>query len=119
MTSPALKECSMCCYGSLFVCVMVNTMSRADFAEVSNLSSRPEMPDPLVMLNGDKVASKEDWINKRRPELKKLFQHYMYGYFPPKPEKVTGKILHENKKAFGGKATLREIAVTFGPPKMP
>jgi hypothetical protein len=60
------------------------------------------------------VASKAEWLDKRRPELKKLFQHYMYGQLPPKPEKITTKLLHEDKSAFGGKATLKELAITVG-----
>lgn len=99
--------------------LVVVPMSRADYPEAAKLPSHPEMPDPLVMLNGDKVATKQDWIKERRPELKELFQHYMYGYFPPVPKSVTGKMLHEDKKAFNGKATLREIELTFGPLKMP
>src|SRR5437764_2816478 len=86
---------------------------RADFPPVSELPSRPELPDPLVMFNGERVTSKEQWFNKRRPELKDLFAYYMYGYAPPAPAKVEGKVEHEDRKAFGGKATLQEVTVTF------
>jgi len=77
------------------------------------------MPNPVVMLDGTKVTSKADWETKRRPELKALFEHYMYGKYPAKPEKVTGKVLFEDAKAFGGKGTLREVEITFGPPEWP
>src|SRR5258708_4821145 len=91
----------------------------ADFPPPDKLPSKPDLPDPTVMLDGSKVATKEQWEAKRRPELKELFQHYMYGRYPAKPEKVVGKVLFEDAKAFGGKATLREVEVAFGPPEWP
>jgi hypothetical protein len=36
---------------------------------VSKLPSQPGLPDPLVMFDGERVADKEQWITKRRPEL--------------------------------------------------
>jgi hypothetical protein len=92
--------------------------SRPAFPSVDKLPSNPDLPDPLVMLDGKRVASAEQWQTERRPELKALFQHYMYGYLPP-AEKVTVKVAHEDRKAFGGKATLREITLFFGPPETP
>jgi len=65
------------------------------------------------------VTTVREWEAKRRPELKALFEHYMYGKYPAKPEKVTAKVLFEDAKALGGKGTLREVEVTFGPPDWP
>jgi hypothetical protein len=48
-----------------------------------------------------------------------MFEHYMYGRYPAKPEKVTAKILFEDAEAFGGRGTLREVEITFGPPEWP
>lgn len=93
-------------------------MAQKRFPEVDKLPSHPELPDPLVMFDGSRVASKQQWIDKRRPELKTLFQHYMYGYLLP-PEKVAAKIEHEDAKAFDGKATLRDVTISFGPPETP
>ena len=36
-------------------------------------------PDPLAMFDGRPVTSKAQWNKERRPELRELFQHYMYG----------------------------------------
>src|SRR5262249_6547350 len=93
--------------------------ARGDFPEVSELPSRPDLPDPLFMFNGKRVATKEQWFKQRRPELKALFQHYMYGYMPAAPRKVGAKVEREDRKAFDGKATLKEVTITFGPPKAP
>jgi dienelactone hydrolase len=91
----------------------------ADFPPPAKLPANPEMPSPVVMLDGTKVTAKEQWEAKRRPELKELFQHYMYGRYPAKPEKVIAKVRFEDAKAFGGKGTLREVEITFGPPEWP
>jgi hypothetical protein len=85
----------------------------APFPAPDKLPAHPEMPDPLVMFDGSKVAAKDDWFNKRRPELKALFEHYMYGRRPA-PMKISAAINHEDPKAFDGKATLREIVITVG-----
>ncbi len=92
--------------------------NRPTFPAIEKLPSLPDLPDPLVLLDGKRVTTKAQWFEQRRPELKALFQHYMYGYLPP-PAKITAKVEHEDKKAFGGKATLREIAISFGPPETP
>lgn len=93
-------------------------MAQTSFPEPDQLPSHPELPDPLVMFNGERISNKQQWIDKRRPELKTLFQHYMYGYLPP-VAKIKAKVEHEDAKAFGGKATLREMAISIGPPDTP
>src|SRR6516165_195797 len=94
-------------------------MARADFPEVSKLPSRSDFPDPLVMFNGDRIKTKDQWFAARRPELKELFQHYMYGYLPAAPTKIEATIEREDRRAFGGKATLKEVMIAFGPPEIP
>lgn len=90
----------------------------ADFPPVSELPSQPELPDPLVMLDGTKVTTKEQWFQERRPELKKLFQHYMYGYLPePSPITVTNGRIKDD--LFDGQATKKEFTLTFGPKGTP
>ncbi len=104
----------------LFLLLLGTTMTRAaDLPDPGSLPSRPAFPDPLVMLDGTKITTKEMWQKKRRPELKKLFEHYMYGVQPRAPGKVQAQVLHEDDKAFGGKATLKEIALTVGPSEAP
>jgi hypothetical protein len=83
------------------------------------LAVRKEMPDPLVMLNGQRVTTKEQWFKERRPELKTLFQHYMYGYAPPQPAKMQFTIERTDPKALGGKATLKEVTIALAGPDGP
>src|SRR5262249_23007540 len=86
---------------------------------VPALKPNPEMPDPMVMFDGTRVTSREQWERERRPELKRLFQHYMYGRFPPPPRKVHATVEHTDAHCFGGKATLREVALRYGPEGTP
>jgi hypothetical protein len=101
--------------------VLIVTLSApaAEFPAPDKLPSIPEFPDLLTMRDGTRIATKKDWEEKRRPELKALFQHYMYGRFPSAPAGVTARLLFEDAKAFGGTGTLREVELTFGPPEWP
>src|SRR4051794_30314149 len=74
------------------------------FPPVSQLPVHPGLPDPLVMFDGQRVTSKQQWFEKRRPELKALFQHYMYGDLPAAKALVESRVEHEDRQAFGGKA---------------
>jgi hypothetical protein len=85
-----------------------------DFPDVSSLPSRPELPDPLVMLDGTKVLTAADWTSHRKPELKQLFQHYMYGYLPARPGKwIVEELVFSDTKFLDGKATLSETRLAF------
>jgi hypothetical protein len=83
--------------------------------EPGPLQSNPVLPDPLVLLGGERVATKEDWFSRRRPELAELFQHYMYGRMPPAPPRVESTNLFVEPDYLGGKATLKEVEIRFGP----
>jgi hypothetical protein len=93
-------------------------MTAAALPPSEQLPARPELPDPLVILDGRRVATREQWEKDRRPELKELFQHYMYGYLPPAVP-VQAKVERTDPKALNGKATLREVTVSYGPPGTP
>jgi hypothetical protein len=82
-----------------------------ELPEFDKLPAQKDMPDPLVMRNGQRVTTREQWVKERRPELKRLFQHYMYGYAPPAPKHVEYKVERVDPKALGGKATLKEITI--------
>lgn len=76
-------------------------------------------PDPLVMADGTKIATKELWATKRKPELKELFQQHMYGRYPETKTKLSAKVLFEDAKAFGGTGTLKEVELSLGIDKCP
>ncbi|MGO8928317.1 MAG: acetylxylan esterase [Limisphaerales bacterium] len=93
--------------------------TQAPFPEPSALPSQAALPDPLVMLDGRRVTSRDQWFKERRPELKALFQHYMYGAIPPKPARVQVANLGEYHDFLGGKATLKLVRLETGPAKAP
>jgi hypothetical protein len=103
---------------ALAALLLAPAVTRADFPPADKLPAQAELPDPLVMLNGEKVKTREQWFKERRPELKALFQHYMYGEMLP-PLKITATVDRTDPKAFGGKATLKEVSIAFGPPDTP
>ena len=86
---------------------------------VSELPARAELPDPLITFQGEKVVSKAQWTDVRRPELQDLFQHYMYGYLPPRPPQEQFKVVRTDENFLGGKAILKEIAISLGPDPVP
>ncbi len=61
----------------------MNDLSKA----VNELPEIKELPNPFIFTDGSPLRSKEDW-QRRRTELKELFETYEYGRLPPKPEKM-------------------------------
>lgn len=90
-----------------------------EFPEPEQLPSHPELPDPLVAFDGTKVTTREQWMTQRRPELKRLFQHYMYGFAPPAPSLVKATVDYTDAKALSGKATMQVVTLSFGPEGTP
>lgn len=96
----------------LMTLAITGAASSGDFPDPAKLPLKADLPDPLVMMNGKKVANWDQWQRQRTPELKNLFEHYMYGKAPKAP-KVIAKIERVDKNALGGKATLKEISLTL------
>jgi hypothetical protein len=103
--------------GGLFIPAL-NTAA-AVFPSPAELPPQPALPDPLVRLDGQPVKTTREWLTQRRPELKALFQHYMYGHLPPAPRKIEAANRYTNPQFLDGRATLREIVLSFGPPDAP
>jgi hypothetical protein len=78
-----------------------------------------DFPNLLLLSDGQAVTTKQDWESKRKPELKELFQKQMYGRYPSVATKVSGKVLFDDPKAFGGAGILREVEVSMGIPDCP
>lgn len=71
------------------------------------------LPELLICEDGTPVKSADEWMNKRRPELLKMFQHIMYGELPPHPDRVRYTLLTEKKDTRNGLAVRREIRMDF------
>ena len=71
------------------------------------------LPELLKCLDGSTVRTVEQWETKRRPEIKKLFEEYVYGKAPGKPENMSFKVTSVDENALGGKAIRKEITVNL------
>ena len=65
------------------------------------------------MLDGSRVTTAKQWNEKRRPQLKGMFEQYMYGEIPPKPKKLNFKSNGVDKKFLNGKATLKLVTISI------
>ncbi len=61
----------------------------------------PNLPDALVMKNGQKVSSAEMWWNQRRPEIVEDFDREVYGRMPPVTPKVTWEVASTQNEMMG------------------
>src|SRR5215218_9287238 len=95
--------------GFISLVILSSTMQAAtrQFPPAEELPKQAELPDVLKLSNGEKVSTPKQWSEQRRPELKALFAHYMYGEIPPKPTKLNFDTQVLDKKFLGGKATLK------------
>jgi dienelactone hydrolase len=106
-------------------CFLVLTGNAAakpgSFPEPGSLPAQTNFPDPLVMFDGRKVSSAAQWEKERKPELKRLFQHYMYGNIPSAPEHTKIESHGEYNDFLEGAATLQLVTLetgTEGAPKI-
>ena len=58
-----------------------------------------DLPDPLTLKNGQKVATAEQWWKQRRPEIVEDFEREVLGRIPPNVPKViwTAKSTNDSK----------------------
>jgi hypothetical protein len=71
------------------------------------------LPDPLILSDGTKVMDAETWVNKRRPEILKLFQEYMYGKSPDRLKNTVFEVTSIDTNSLGGKAIRKEVSAYF------
>lgn len=57
--------------------------------DVTKANPYPDLPDPLVLKNGKKVTSAQQWMSRRRPEIVEDFEREVIGRLPKSVPKVT------------------------------
>ena len=86
---------------------------RKDYAKLANYdeSKVPQytLPSVLMCHDGEMVQTKEQWEQKRRPEILNLFTTYMFGKAPVLKHKLPCTVSRINEKALNGCATRKEI----------
>ena len=75
-----------------------NASNHANYDE-SEANPFPNIPDPLIMNDGQQVTTAAMWRDKRRPELMEMFSKYVYGRVPSNVPRVNWTVKtvdHEN-----------------------
>jgi hypothetical protein len=67
------------------------------------------VPDPLRLVDGTPVRGAEDWIARRRPEVLRLFEEYVYGRSPGPPPAMRFAAVESDPRALAGRATRRQV----------
>jgi hypothetical protein len=71
------------------------------------------LPDPLVLANGQRVATAAQWTSVRRPQLLASFAEVEYGRTPGPNPSITTKV-DEEGPAFDGLAMRRQVTLGIG-----
>jgi len=58
----------------------------------SKANPYPNLPDPLILKNGQKVTTAQMWWNQRRPEIVEDFDREIYGRVPKDTPKVKWEV---------------------------
>ena len=69
------------------------------------------LPEALRMRDGALVATATQWKDTRRNEILELFRTNVYGRVPATRYEQSFHVAHEDAKALGGAATLRQVEV--------
>ena len=80
---------------------------------VNELPVRKDLPDPMVMNDGARVATPAQWL-ARRAEMRRILQYYAIGEMPPPPGNVKGA-KGTSETVLDGTVTYRLVHLTFGP----
>ena len=75
------------------------------------------LPPLLIAKDGSQVATKEQWANKRRPEILELYRDYEFGHTPVIDDTPKFEVLSSKADALGGIATRKLVRITL--PKHP
>jgi len=71
------------------------------------------LPDPLQLSDGTQVINAKMWWEKRRPEILKLFEEYVYGKAPGRPETMSFEVYDIDENALQGKAIRKQVKIYF------
>jgi len=78
-----------------------------------NLENIPQydLPSPLILKDGSKITSKDQWINEQREKLLNLFSTNLYGHIPGKFKDLKISTISIDDKFLDSLATKKEIRI--------
>ncbi len=72
------------------------------------------LPDPLVLAGGERVSTAEQWIERRRPEILKIYETEVYGRVPANAPRVTWEVTEHGGDFRGGLGTIKRLVGQMG-----
>jgi len=71
----------------------------------------PDLPDVMKLSSGEKVASAEQWLKTRRPEIVELLESEVYGRIPGNVPGVKWEVRQTREIKAGGKPAIQKHIV--------
>ncbi len=71
-------------------------------ADESKATTYTELPDPLLLQNGQRVTTANEWWSARRPELVEIFDRDIYGRMPAGLPTVQWTVTEKKDDTIGG-----------------
>src|SRR2546422_10296322 len=62
------------------------------------------LPNPLTLADGKPVRDSKTWLQKRRPEIVRLFEENQFGRSPGRPAGMSFDVFDKGTSALDGKA---------------
>ena len=75
------------------------------------------LPPLLTLADGKPVRDARTWMNKRRPEIVRLFEENQYGRAPGRPKDMSFDVFDKGTPAMGGKAVRKQVTIYFSADK--
>ena len=73
----------------------------ANFDE-TKVAPHIHLPDPLVLNNGQRVTTPQQWWSERRPQIVELFDRDVFGRVPKETPDVTWEVVSTSSEEIGG-----------------
>jgi hypothetical protein len=96
----------------ILLTLFLNSMSAQPAGFNYDESKIPDysLPDPLINLDGVRIADSAEWTGQRRGEILELFQKHVYGRRPADPKRVS--YIEESRHiALNGKAVRKQVTI--------
>ncbi|MBP7937143.1 MAG: acetylxylan esterase [Phycisphaerae bacterium] len=74
-----------------------------------------DLPPLLVSSEGKAIATPEEWLGTRRPQIISMFASLVYGAVPTpqSPLKITSEVVKTDRQFLGGTATRKDVRIAF------
>lgn len=99
-------------YLALIVFAVLAQTARAQYNYDEAKVPAYHLPEILKTNSGKPVTTVAQWQKTRRPEILALFEQNVYGTMPKTFDGIKYKVTHAESNAMGGKAHLKEVAIT-------